>query len=339
MNPGVAAGLLDLDLIEPDRGAGAERRRTGQLGPGDPQHLAQRDVADLVGAAARGEQEGVEPAAAVQDIVAGAARQDVGGAVAGDGVGQRVAGAVDRGTAGQGQVLDLDRQGMGDRAVYMIGAAAGRLDHLVAGRVDDVGVVAGAAGHGVGARAAVDHVVAGVSDDGIGQRVAGGVDRRRAEQGQVLDVSERRQGEGDRALHQIGAAARGLDDDIADRVDDEGVVAGPADHNVVAGAAVEDVVAGAALQLVVAGAAIQDIVAAPPVDLIVAVHRIDRVGEFGAVDRVVAIGRLGRQGEQVDRHRRRSAELDELDPRQQIGAVGPEHPVGDAVAQPRHRIG
>ena len=45
-----------------------------------------------------------------------------------------------------------------DRAVDRVGAAAGRLEHLVEGVVDDIGVVAAAAVHDVAAGAAVEAV-------------------------------------------------------------------------------------------------------------------------------------------------------------------------------------
>src|SRR5262249_9221914 len=72
----------------------------------------------------------------------------------------------------------------------------------------------------------------------------------------VFDIGERRQAEGDEALHQIGAALGGLGDDLADRVDDVGVVAEAADHGILATLPVEQVVAGIAGQPV--GEAIAD---------------------------------------------------------------------------------
>ena len=56
----------------------------------------------------------------------------------------------------------------------------------------------------------------------------------------------------ERGSHLVGARARRLGDDVAQAVDDVGVVAGAADHGVVAGAAVERVVAAVAVQHVVA---------------------------------------------------------------------------------------
>ena len=49
--------------------------------------------------------------------------------------------------AGQGQVLDVGAERVGDRGLHGVGAGAASLGHHVAGVVDDVGVVAGAAGH------------------------------------------------------------------------------------------------------------------------------------------------------------------------------------------------
>ena len=98
-----------------------------------------------------------------------------------------------------------------------------------------------------------------VAGDHVGERVAGAVDGGAAGQRQVLDV--RRQREGHRALHQIGAAAGRLDDAVADVVHHVGVVAGAAGQRIGAGAAVERVVIGAAIERVVAGAAIECVVA------------------------------------------------------------------------------
>src|SRR4029453_14843119 len=104
--------------------------------------------------------------------------------------------------------------------------------------------------------AAVEDVGGVVAGQGVGQVVAGAVDRVEAGQGQILDV--RGETEGDRALHQVGAAAGdGLEDDVERIVDDIGVVAEAAVHRVGAGLAVENVGAAVADQdvgLKIAGA-------------------------------------------------------------------------------------
>ena len=113
---------------------------------------------------------GVVAGAADHGVGAGAAVERVVAAVAGDDVGERIAGAVDVGAAGQGQVLDIGAERVGDRRLHRVGALVERLRHHVAGIVDDVGVVAGAADHRVGAGPAVKRVIARAAGDGIRRR-------------------------------------------------------------------------------------------------------------------------------------------------------------------------
>ena len=124
-------------------------------------------VIDHVGVVAEAADHGVGADAAVEHVVA---------AVAGDDVGVAIAGAVDVGAAGQGQVLDIGAERVGDRRLHRVGALVERLRHHVAGIVDDVGVVAGTAAHRVSAgpavkrviaRAAGDEIVADTTGDGI----------------------------------------------------------------------------------------------------------------------------------------------------------------------------
>jgi hypothetical protein len=178
---------------------------------------------------------GVGTNTAVENIVA---------AVAGDRVVEPVAGAVDIAAAGQGQILDIGADGVGDRRLHRVGARVERFRHHVAGVVDHIGVVAEAADHGVGAGAAIENVVAAVAGDRVGEAVAGAVDVAAAGQRQVLDIGA--DGVGDRRLHRVGARVEHLRHHVADVVDDIGVVAEAADHGVGAGAAVEDVVAAVA---------------------------------------------------------------------------------------------
>ena len=97
---------------------------------------------------------------------------------------------------------------------------------------------------GVQPGAAVERVVAAVAGDDVVEPVAGAVDVAAAGQGEVLDIGGERVA--DRRPHRVDAFADGFRDDVADVVDDIGVVAEAADHAVGAGAAVERVVAGAA---------------------------------------------------------------------------------------------
>ena len=135
---------------------------------------------------ARVADEGVVAAATGENVVAG---------IAGDDVGVGVAGAVDVGAAGQGQVLDIGAERVGDRRLHRVGALVERFRRHVAGVVDNVGVVTGAADQRVGAGAAVERVVAGVAGDDVGVAVAGAVDVGAAGQGQVLDIGAERVGD------------------------------------------------------------------------------------------------------------------------------------------------
>src|SRR5205085_1942884 len=183
----------------------------------------------------------VRPRAAVQHVIARAAVDLVGAAVADDGVGEAVAGAVDRGASGQGQVLDLGCERVGNRGLDEVRAVARDLGDRVGGVVHGIGVVAAAADHRVRAGAAVDKVCGGVAGDGVGERVAGAVDRGDAGQDQVLDVGA--EGVGNRGLDGVRAFARGLGDRVGGVVHDIGVVAGAAGHRIRAEASVERVVA------------------------------------------------------------------------------------------------
>ena len=198
------------------------------------------DAAVMVAAIGRG----VDAGAADERVVAAAAGEDVVAGVAGDDVGVAVAGAVDVAAAGEGQVLDVGAERVGDRRLHRVGALVGRFRDHVAGVVDDVGVVAGAAVI-VSAPAPPSRVLLPllpVSD--VVERVAGAVDVAAAGQRQVLDIGAERVA--DRRLHRVGAFAERLGHHVAGVVDDVGVVAGAAAHRVGAGAAVERVVAAVA---------------------------------------------------------------------------------------------
>ena len=213
----------------------ADRRlyRVGALVERLGHHVA--DVVDDVGIVAEAAGHGVGPDATVEDVVAGVAGNDVGVAVAG---------AVDVGAAGEGQVLNIGTERVGDRRLYRIGAFVERLGHHVAGVIDHVSVVADATHHRVDACAAVERVVTAVAGDDVGIAVAGAVDVGAAGQGQVVDIGAER--EADRRLHRVGAFVERLGHHVADVVDHVGVVAGAADQRVRASAAVERVVAVAA---------------------------------------------------------------------------------------------
>src|SRR6185295_19089410 len=79
-------------------------------------------------------------------------------------------------------------------------------------------------------------VVIAIAGEDVGARVAGAVDRRAAGQGQVLEIGA--EGEGDRAVHRVGASGGSLDRLVAAIVDDVFVIAGAAVHRVGAAAAV-----------------------------------------------------------------------------------------------------
>ena len=178
-----------------------ELHRVGALAERLGHHVA--DVVDHIGVVAEATDHRVGAGAAVENVVA---------AVAGEGVVEAVAGAVDVGAAGQGQVLDVGAERVGDRRLHRVGAFAERLRHHVAGVVDDIGVVADAADQEVGAQAAIErvvasaageHVDAAVAGEDVVEGVAGAVDVGAAGQGQVLDVGAERVG--DRRLHRVDA--------------------------------------------------------------------------------------------------------------------------------------
>ena len=115
------------------------------------------------------------------------------------------------------------------------------------------------------AGAAIDEVVAGIADQQVGEAIAGEIDVGIARQHRhldvALDVDGIRQVDGDRRLHPVEAVRAGLVDDVADIVDDVGVVAGTALHEIGTGPAQKRVDARTALQRVVAGAAVDEVVA------------------------------------------------------------------------------
>ena len=201
---------------------------------------------DDIGVVAQSAGHRVDARAAVQHVVA---------AVAGQRVGEVVAGAIDRGVAGQDQVLDVGAELVRRRRLHQIGAAAGRLDDEVVRLIDHIGIVAQPARHRVGARAAVEQVVARIARQGVAKLVAGAGKIGRSRQRQLLDVGAQRPV--DRREHRIDAAVRQLGHHVAKVVDDIGVVAQAARHRVRARATVQQVVAGIAGQHVlqfVAGA-------------------------------------------------------------------------------------
>ncbi|CAF0856079.1 unnamed protein product [Rotaria sp. Silwood1] len=192
-------------------------------------------VVDDVAVVARAAHHAVRARAAVQQVVAG---------VAGEHVVQRVAGAIQVGTAGQHEVLDVVDQHVADGRLHRVAALARVLGDEVADVVDDVGVVAGAAGHLVGTQAAVQHVVAGVAGQRVGEVVAGAVDVVGAGQHQVLDVGAQRPVDG--RLHRVVALGGVLDRRVAAVVDDVDVVTDAADQLVGARTAVQHVGAAVA---------------------------------------------------------------------------------------------
>ena len=112
-------------------------------------------------------------------VVARAAVQVVGKGGAGQPVVQRIAKGHARG-AGQGQVLDLRRQGPVEAGDHRVMAAARGFGRGVAGVVDPVGIVARAARHGIGAGPAVERVVPAARVDGVVARQRHDVVRPRA---------------------------------------------------------------------------------------------------------------------------------------------------------------
>ena len=180
----------------------------------------------------------------------------------------------------QGQVFNLQPDGIDDGRIDLVAALACGFDHDVEGAVDDIGVVPGAAGHAVIAGAAVQRIGPGQADQGIVadaaenrvvatiaghhvfQRVADCGDVAIAGQDHVFNPIG--QFKVDRPAHGVDAACDGFDDLVLDVVDVIGVVAVPSGHAVIAGAAVQRVIAKAtddgviaciAHQIVVAGVA------------------------------------------------------------------------------------
>src|SRR5262249_32648237 len=177
-----------------------------------------------------------------------------------------VAGAVDSVGIVQVQVLEIVSERVGDAAGDRVGAAVGALDDLVAGIIDHIVIAAATPGHAVRARTAIQEFAAPIA----GERVVAGVTEEEAPSGaggdlvgkivalapdvggerQILDVVRERVG--DRGIDLVGSLARILDDDVAEAVDDIGVVARAAGRLVVAALAVEGVGGGVADEEVLA---------------------------------------------------------------------------------------
>ena len=207
--------------------------------------------------------------------------------------------------AEQRQPLDIGAERERHRAVDLVDALIGRLDHAFAGHVDEIEVVAGAAVHGVGAGPAVEHVVtgktvegvgAGVAVDGIAGIVAGAADISGSGQVEHLDIGAER--EAHRRTGPIDAAIDSLHQGVQRAVDDERVVPGAAVHGVGAHATDEMVVAGIAEQHVVAGAA------------------VDLIGSGAAVDDVAAVAGRCRRIDPEDVAKQR----DRIEPVETVGA-------------------
>ena len=191
-----------------------------------------RSVVDQIGVVTRAADQRIRPRPTVDDIV---------GAIAGDDVVRGIARRIDRGGAGQRQILDVAAQRIADRSFDTIHTLVRLLDHAVAGVIDDINVVARAADHHVGTRTAVQQIVADIAGQPVVQHVAGAVDIGAAVERQVLDI--RRERISDRRLDQINAVAAAFDDHVGGIVDNIGIVARPARHPVRAGRAVEQIVA------------------------------------------------------------------------------------------------
>ena len=216
--------------------------------------------------------QGVVAVATVQRVGIGAAFEQVGPAqaaeqiapgIAGQAVGHRVAAAGQVGAAQQQQVLHLVCKGHVDHGLHLVGAAAGALNHGVAGVVHPVDVVAVAALQPVGALAPVEGVVAvqaqqrvaaSVADQQVGTDMAAGAGVGHAGQLQLLDLGQVFQRPRHAAQHPIHATGLQLDHLVAHRIDDEAVVAEAAGQQVGPGAAVQLVVAGTTVQAVITAA-------------------------------------------------------------------------------------
>ena len=305
-----AAGQRQVLDIGAERVADRRLHRVGAAahGGGFRHHVA--GIVDHVDVVAVAAQERVGACAAIERVVAG---------VAGDDVGEPVAGAVDVGAAGQGQVLDIGAERVGDRGGNSISARVQRFRRHVAGVVDDVVVVADAADHDVGAAGAVERVVATIAGENVDAGIAG--QRIVADAaGDVLDPGHGgkagRAGRAEIDRHRAGGAgiveridaAAAVDCDVLhigrghalDRGDDagavdrdmDGVVAPGSRHREGVGvrAAVDrvDAVADGVLDQVVAGAAVDGVVAEPAGEGVVAAVAIDDVGQPIAGDVDVA---------------------------------------------------
>ncbi|MCY1414201.1 hypothetical protein D9M71_296440 [compost metagenome] len=101
--------------------------------------------------------------ATLDQVVTGTAVEQVIAGVADQGVGQRVAGAIDVGTARQGQALDVVAQGVADAGLnQIIAGAAGLYDHIPGG-INHIRIVANATFHAVVTNAAVECVITAVA--------------------------------------------------------------------------------------------------------------------------------------------------------------------------------
>ena len=88
---------------------------------------------------------GIVSRAADQGIGASVTTQGIGRAVANQYVIECIAGSVDGCCAGEGQILDIAGQGVGDAGLNRVGADAGRFNDQVT-YADHVGIVAGTTG-------------------------------------------------------------------------------------------------------------------------------------------------------------------------------------------------
>ncbi|VVO19494.1 hypothetical protein PS718_04097 [Pseudomonas fluorescens] len=201
------------------------------------QFLNECDLARLIDAV------GIVTFTADHSVDAGTAVKDVIAVVACQEVVLTVADSKGAAGAGQGDVFNVGAQNIGDRGHDGIDFArqgAGFEDHIT-GMVDNVRVVAGATCQYVGAEAAVEDVVARVAKYLVVQCVAGTVEISTALQCQVLDIIG--QGVVDRCVNRVDLPWRaiGLDDHIADIVDDVDIVASTTGHGVRARHAIEQV--------------------------------------------------------------------------------------------------
>ena len=191
---------------------------------------------------------GVVAQPADQCVSANTAIEYVVAGVAGQHIVQGIAGGVDRRSSGQGQVLDIGAQRIGDRRLHYVGARACRFGHDIARIVDDIGVVASSTNQCVGTDTAIKDIGATVASQQVVVSVAGCVDGHRPGQGQVLDI--RTQCVTDRCIDAVRAFVGILGDYVRSAIHDIGVVADATDHRIVTRATVQRVVAGAAGQRV-----------------------------------------------------------------------------------------